>query len=80
MVKKKQVSIHEAKTHLSKLIKEALLGVDIVIANGKKPLVKLVMIDDEDEDQALALLGKYDQMIEIPKDFDAPLDDMKEYT
>jgi len=37
-------TIHEAKTHLSKLIKLACEGEEIIIANGKKPMVKIVPI------------------------------------
>jgi prevent-host-death family protein len=38
------VTIHEAKTHLSRLIKEALAGGDVTIAQGRsgEPLVKIV--------------------------------------
>ena len=38
----KIVNIHEAKTHLSRLIQEAVAGAEIVIAKSGKPLVKLV--------------------------------------
>lgn len=37
-----QVTVHAAKTNLSKLIKAALAGEEVVIANGKHPMVKLV--------------------------------------
>ena len=37
-----QVTIHAAKTHLSKLIQAALAGEEVIIANGGKPVVKLV--------------------------------------
>ncbi len=37
-----QVTIHAAKTNLSKLIKAALAGEEVIIANGDKPVVKLV--------------------------------------
>ncbi|MGO1076711.1 type II toxin-antitoxin system Phd/YefM family antitoxin [Inquilinus sp. CA228] len=39
-----QVTIHVAKTHLSKLIDAALSGEEVVIAKGRKPVVKLVAI------------------------------------
>jgi len=39
-----QVNIHEAKTHLSKLIQEAVAGEDVVIAKDNKPVVKLVAL------------------------------------
>ncbi|HJZ11094.1 MAG TPA: type II toxin-antitoxin system Phd/YefM family antitoxin, partial [Acidobacteriota bacterium] len=35
------VTIHQAKTHLSRLIRMVLRGEEVVIAKGKKPLVKL---------------------------------------
>jgi len=38
----RQVTVHEAKTNLSKLIKKACNGEEIIIARGKKPLVRLV--------------------------------------
>ena len=37
-----QVTIHAAKTHLSKLIQAALAGEEVIIANGGKLVVKLV--------------------------------------
>ncbi len=36
------VTVHEAKTHLSKLIARAEGGEEVVIARGKVPVVKLV--------------------------------------
>ena len=39
-----EVNIHEAKTHLSRLIEKALTGEDIVIAKAGRPLVRLVVI------------------------------------
>jgi prevent-host-death family protein len=39
-----QVTIHAAKTHLSKLIEAALAGEEVVIANGRHPVVRLVPI------------------------------------
>ena len=42
-----QVSIHVAKTQLSKLIEAALSGEEVVIAKGSKPVVKLVAIPQD---------------------------------
>jgi len=36
-----QTTIHQAKTHLSKLIGKALDGEEVIIANRAKPLVPL---------------------------------------
>ena len=38
------VTVHTAKTHLSKLIDAALAGEEIVIARGNKPAVRLVAV------------------------------------
>jgi prevent-host-death family protein len=39
-----KVTIHAAKTHLSRLIEAALAGEEVVIAKGDKPVVRLVPI------------------------------------
>jgi prevent-host-death family protein len=39
-----QVTIHSAKTNLSKLIEAALAGEEVIIARGKNPVVKLVPV------------------------------------
>lgn len=39
-----QVTIHAAKTNLSKLIEAALAGEEVIIARGRQPVVKLVPI------------------------------------
>ena len=40
----KVVTIHAAKTHLSRLIEQAAAGEQIVIARGKEPVARLVPI------------------------------------
>jgi prevent-host-death family protein len=39
------VNIHDAKTHLSKLLDRMLAGEDIVIAKAGKPLARLIPVD-----------------------------------
>jgi len=39
-----QVTIHAAKTNLSKLIEAAEAGEEVIIAKGKKPVAKLVPV------------------------------------
>ena len=68
----KQVNIHEAKTHLSRLLAEAAAGEDVVIAKAGTPVARLVPIEHKKERRKLgALKGK----IWISPDFDAPLPD-----
>ena len=37
-----QVNLHDAKTHLSRYVDQALAGEEVVIARAGKPLVRLV--------------------------------------
>ena len=61
------VNIHEAKTHLSKLIDQAVKGEWFVIAKAGKPLVKVAALDAPEKPQRLGFL---DGEIEVPDDFD----------
>ena len=38
------VTIHQAKTHFSKLIQRGLAGEEIIVAKGKMPVAKIVPI------------------------------------
>ena len=40
------VTIHQAKTNLSRLIKKAAEGEEIIIARGDKPVAKLVPVGE----------------------------------
>ena len=62
----KTVNIHEAKTHLSRLVEEAAQGQPFVIARAGKPLVKVTMIEVESPRRLGFLAGQGD----IPEDFD----------
>jgi prevent-host-death family protein len=64
------VNIHEAKTHLSRLVDEAAQGREIVIARAGKPVAKLVPLSGAARRKTFGLLkGR----IKAAKDFDAPL-------
>jgi prevent-host-death family protein len=39
-----EVNIHEAKTHLSRLIERALAGEEVIVAKAGKPLVRITPI------------------------------------
>jgi len=41
-----QVNIHEAKTHLSRLLERAAAGEEIIIAKAGKPLARLTPVKD----------------------------------
>jgi len=71
-----QVNIHEAKTHLSKLIQEAIGGEDVIIAKGNKPVVRLVALPTQKPQRRL---GTAKGNIVMSDDFDEPLDDFSNY-
>jgi prevent-host-death family protein len=71
-----QVNIHEAKTHLSRLIAKVIGGEEIIIAKGNTPVVKLVQVTTLKEKRKL---GSAKGKIHVAPDFDAPLDDFKDF-
>jgi len=63
------VNIHEAKTHLSRLVDEAVKGEPFVIAKAGKPLVKVMSLDTPSGAQ-IRRLGFLAGQIAVPSDFD----------
>jgi prevent-host-death family protein len=61
------IDIHEAKTHLSKLVEKAAKGEAFVIAKAGKPLVKVSSLMTPDEPRRLGFL---EREIAVPHDFD----------
>ena len=61
------VNIHQAKTHLSKLVDQAAKGEAFVIAKAGTPLVKVAGLDAPAVPQRLGFLAGE---IAVPKDFD----------
>jgi len=64
-----EVNIHEAKTHLSRLLERALMGEEVIIAKAGKPLVKLVAIGK----RGFRKLGSAKGEFTVPDDFNDPL-------
>ncbi len=63
------INIHEAKTHLSRLVEDVAEGAEIVIAKAGKPMARLVPLAQRTGIRFGVLKGR----IEIADDFDAPL-------
>ena len=63
------VNIHEAKTHLSRLVDEAAHGKAFIIAKAGKPMVKVIPYATEEE-SFTQRLGFMVGEIEVPDDFD----------
>ena len=66
-----KVNIHEAKTHLSRLLQRVAAGEEVTIARSGVPVARLVAV----EPKAKRPLGFARGEIWIADDFDAPLPD-----
>lgn len=64
-----KVNLHEAKTHLSRLVERAVQGEDIVIAKAGKAKVRLVPVETREE-TAKRRIGFLDGQFKVPDDFD----------
>lgn len=71
-----KVNIHEAKTHLSRLIQEVVDGGEVVIARDNVPLVQLVLLDTA---KSARILGTAKGKVTLAADFDEPLADFDDY-
>ena len=69
MPKIQTVNIHEAKTHLSRLVEQAAKGEPFVIAKAGKPMVKVTPLDTPLAGQ-VRRLGFMAGQIAVPDDFD----------
>lgn len=67
------ISMHQAKSNLSQLVKRAASGETIFIGAYGKPAVKLIPANDEPTPKKR--LGLLAGKLHIPEDFDAPLTD-----
>lgn len=64
------VGIHQAKTHLSELLRRVATGEEILIVRGREPVARLVPATSG---SAARRLGVDKGLYEVPEDFDAPL-------
>ena len=68
----KVLNIHEAKTHLSRIVEEVAAGKEVIIAKAGKPMARLSPVTAHVKKKKLGLLkGR----IKVPDDFNAPLPD-----
>ncbi len=63
------VNMHEAKTHLSRLVDGAVSGEPFIIAKAGRPLVKVVAVDAP-EPKVQRRFGFLAGQVQIPEDFD----------
>jgi prevent-host-death family protein len=68
-VKSAKINIHEAKTHLSRLVEDVAAGSEVLIAKGGKAMARLVPLRRDDTPRRPGLLkGK----LRISDDFERP--------
>ena len=65
----KTINIHQAKTHLSRLVELAVKGEPFIIAKAGKPMVRVTAIDAEPA-APMQRLGFMQGQILVPEDFD----------
>jgi prevent-host-death family protein len=68
----KMVNIHEAKTHLSRLLARVMGGEEIIIAKSGKPVARLIPFRKK---PAQRMPGTASGDVLVSPDFDAPLPD-----
>ncbi len=64
------VNIHEAKTHLSKLLTRVAAGEEIIISKAGKPVARLVPWNQNAKQRTPGLDSG---LLVVPDDFDSPL-------
>jgi prevent-host-death family protein len=66
------INIHQAKTHLSRIVDEVAAGAEVIIAKAGKPMARLSPIRASAKQKKL---GQLKGKIRVPDDFNAPLDE-----
>lgn len=71
------VNVHEAKTHLSRLLEQVAQGEEVVIAKSGRPVARLVAVKGQAGRRAP---GSARGQVKMSEDFDAPLpEDIQSY-
>ena len=65
-----EVNIHEAKTHLSRLLERVAMGEEVIIAKAGTPVAKLVPVKTHSRKR---VLGSAKGEFTVPDDFNDPL-------
>ena len=64
-----EVNVHEAKTHLSRLLERVALGEEVIIAKAGTPIAKLVPFPQQPQTR---ILGSAKGEFTVPDDFNEP--------
>ena len=69
------INIHDAKTHLSRLLERVERGEELVIARGGRPVARLVPLETRTQPRRL---GIWKDQMWISPDFDEPIPELIE--
>jgi prevent-host-death family protein len=69
-----EVNVHEAKTHLSKLLERVALGEEVVIAKAGTPVAKLVPFYEQPQTR---IFGSAKGEFTVPDDFNEPVPEIE---
>jgi antitoxin (DNA-binding transcriptional repressor) of toxin-antitoxin stability system len=72
----KPIDLKQAQAHLKELVEKAGRGEEVILAEGGKAVAKIVPFGAA---QAKRRFGSARGLIRLGPDFDAPLEDMREY-
>jgi len=67
-----EANVHEAKTHFSRLLDQAMAGEEVIIMRSGRPLVRLVPVESAPQRREL---GSAKGDFIVPEEFDAALSD-----
>src|SRR5277367_5197556 len=68
-------TVHQAKTHFSRLLKEAEAGEEVIVMRGKKPIAKIVPIEQPAAGGKRRLAGGFEGLIQFDDHVFDPLTD-----
>ena len=69
-------TVHQAKTHFSRLLKEAEAGQEVIVMRGSKPVAKIVAINEVPAPKLpFRLIGAFEGQIRYDEDAFDPMTD-----
>lgn len=69
------VGVHEAKTHLSRLLREVEAGVEVTIVRDGMPVARLVPV----RRSRAGVFGMDAGVFTVPADFNEPIPELEQY-
>jgi prevent-host-death family protein len=75
-VAKSSIELTEAEAHLAKLVEEVKSGLEIVITCDGRPVARLLPVLEAPADR---VPGSAKGLFAVPDDFDAPIEDFRDY-